>query len=316
VNPHSLSDGQYALQQELADATLRGDVERMEHALAQGADPDWTPSAQDAGIRQAVGNTCLHTASSLDIPEAMQVLVKWGADVNARDAHGNTPLMHTCERSAHFNMHILLNAGASMDMHNKNGDSARSIVANKRNNGSHEAESCAEVFAHYDRLPRIDLGKSPETLKERLLRKTTQGYCPLDNPQVWQQFDTIGQMLIEQGTPLTKEDIGCEDFNGDSLYTLALRCRGFDKLLGHLRDQGDRLSNQEIYDEPMLLADIMDAGAVPHLFTEAQQAPEGYAAMRELKEMVGTEGMRMVRNQHSLRTHLLAQSQAHISATR
>jgi ankyrin repeat protein len=67
-------------------AATKGDVARLKSILAHGADPNAVHK----------GRSPLHSAVSAGKADALTVLVAAGADINARDERGQTPLMAAC----------------------------------------------------------------------------------------------------------------------------------------------------------------------------------------------------------------------------
>lgn len=107
---------------DLIDLVVRGDVAGVRGALASGASPDASDSQ---------GFTALHGAAQQYEIEIMRELVTAGADVNAYNVHGNTPLW-----TAVFNsngrgaaIEILLERGGDPDLRNNAGRSPRDLAA-------------------------------------------------------------------------------------------------------------------------------------------------------------------------------------------
>jgi ankyrin repeat protein len=72
------------LRHSLLDVVVAGDVKAVEKRLGAGVDPD----VEDPG------EASLHDAAKLCRPELAELLLSRGADPNARDAEGNTPLYY------------------------------------------------------------------------------------------------------------------------------------------------------------------------------------------------------------------------------
>ena len=61
---------------------------------------------------------------------AVQILLNAGADVNAQDERGMTPLMWAAGNSFQNTVQILLNAGADIDIKNNKGRTALDLTRN------------------------------------------------------------------------------------------------------------------------------------------------------------------------------------------
>lgn len=90
---------------ELFQASLAGDVERVEHLLRRGADP---------AVAMRSGNTALHAAAARGHAAVAEALIRFGAVPGAVGARGNTPL-HLAAANAHHEVvaAVLAGGGAS-----------------------------------------------------------------------------------------------------------------------------------------------------------------------------------------------------------
>lgn len=102
----------------LIEAVWRGSELAVRSALALGADPSF------ADPRPFVGelNTPLHL--SVDHPELVALLLASGANVNARDSSGWTPLMRACNAGAFEVALMMLEHGAEPHARNDEGYTA------------------------------------------------------------------------------------------------------------------------------------------------------------------------------------------------
>lgn len=288
------------LQDDLYTATIEGDVSRMEQLLAAGANPDYVSTPDDGATKLLPGKSYLHMAAATMHDESIRVLVNWGADVNLRDDEGVTPLHRLCRTGTVMGMRTLLDAGADMHIADNDGKTPRKTLDDMARSNSNDALSCLEVLDEYMKLPRINTHNEPDKLKERLYKKH-QGVTPLDNPQVWREFDAIGKVLLEQGTPLTKDDLWVTNDHGESVIERAVRFRSLDKVLDHLIAQGDRLSVDEMLHEPSLLSAIHEHGAASQLFTTRYLAEDGVSGLLDLQKELGEPSVGMIANPHCLR---------------
>ena len=104
-------------------AALDGDADRVIELIAHGADVNL--------VDQAGGHTALHFAAQGQHAETAQALLSAGAEVDARDRFGKTPLS-----MALFNVRdgdgevirVLLASGADPDLENNYGISPRELA--------------------------------------------------------------------------------------------------------------------------------------------------------------------------------------------
>lgn len=312
----SIPSEQITMQEQLFAAAQRDDVSHMRELLIQGADPNWMPATNAESRDQPVGVSCLHEAADWQSLDAIKLLVNWGADVNCTNPEGNTPLLILFSKPCAAGARELLDAGAKSQTSNNENRNARTMLPQGAEAESHDALLCMELLDEYDSHPRINVNSSPEQLKERLF-KTDGNHCsPLDNPHVWQQFQVIGQVLMEQGTPLTKEDLEEVNTRNETVLERAVRYRALDDVLAHLREQGDRLTVEEITQKPAFLETVREYDAAHSLFTRAQLQDEGVSGMAKLKDALGEDAMDTVRNQFSLKAGLRAHEQLQTSLCR
>lgn len=95
VDPE-MPDGRKPKTNVVVAMTRAGRVQRVEAALAAGFDPNETETQGGKGCGSL--RTCMHYAAMTSNVRMMGVLLRYGADVNARDKWGNTPL-HYCQVS-------------------------------------------------------------------------------------------------------------------------------------------------------------------------------------------------------------------------
>jgi ankyrin repeat protein len=84
----------------------------------------------------ARGWTYLHYAADRYSVDAARVLLEQGAEVNAQDAYGNTPLARAVYRSKHGTqlelIRLFMTRGADPDIKNKIGESALDLICGNR----------------------------------------------------------------------------------------------------------------------------------------------------------------------------------------
>jgi ankyrin repeat protein len=111
-------DGRYPIHYQ----ALEGRVVELERSLQAGVDADVTDSA---------GFTPLHFAAQSLHPEAVRLLIGAGAELEARNRFGATPLLVALGNARdddHGVVGLLLDAGADMDAANSAGVSPRSLA--------------------------------------------------------------------------------------------------------------------------------------------------------------------------------------------
>jgi quinoprotein dehydrogenase-associated probable ABC transporter substrate-binding protein len=98
--------------QELANAIVAKDVERVKYLIGKGADVN----ARDAG-----GFTPLDTAARNRSTALVEVLIDAGGDPNKPDADGFFPLLHAINRNHVPSVEMLAKKGANLELRNKQG---------------------------------------------------------------------------------------------------------------------------------------------------------------------------------------------------
>ena len=142
-------------------------VRLLETMLAHGA---------NVHARGEFKETALHYAASNRRPFTVNLLLRHGADINAQDALGNTPLMASA--SATDVTHLLLAQGADLKIQNASGETAlHSIVYS-----SFAAEVIPDMLAH---------GADPSQPDKR-------GVTPIQYAQKWKGTDLV--RLLKHGT--------------------------------------------------------------------------------------------------------------------
>ncbi|CAM9696986.1 unnamed protein product [Ectocarpus sp. 12 AP-2014] len=137
---HDFGDG---FVRPIAVATSYGRIDIINALVAMGADteaPCW--SDRDGAWKGNAewpyrnGFTALHIAAAVGNAEALLVLLQLGANPNATDSDGGTPMMVTCGTDCVTSMkltmmHSLLKAGADLAVENELGVSAIHFAAGR-----------------------------------------------------------------------------------------------------------------------------------------------------------------------------------------
>lgn len=295
-NPAAMAPEQNELQRKLLEAVKGDDVSAMDQLLAEGADP--TLFLADDGQEM----NYLAVAAREGNQDAVRVLLNWGADANAANQDGKTAMHFLSLAPNRETMHQLLEVGGRFDVADKGGATAYGNVEAMLDHAD-ITDGCLELMNEYRNMPRINASNDPQNLKARLFKEHS-GSTPLDNPDVWQRFESVGKALLEQGTPITKQEMLDIQPDGDSILLKAAKARQLNHALKHLREQGDPLTVKDLRESPNLLTDLCHFGGVKALFSFPQLKDEGVSGMYALRQSVDEASIAMVPNMHSLRARL------------
>jgi uncharacterized protein len=106
-------------------AALSGDIELMRLLISKGADPNiptfrgTTPLMAAAGINYVVGQTYLH--SEEEYLDAIKLCLENGAEINATNSEGFTPMHGAANRGWESVIKLLAERGAKLDVKDKEG---------------------------------------------------------------------------------------------------------------------------------------------------------------------------------------------------
>jgi len=124
------SDGRW-----LIDAVRRGQWERVERLLEEGVNVDGVDEAGRTALFYAIDgrNPPYFEGYTFEPdPSVVELLIDGGADVNHADKQGNTPLLVLLDDGdpgIRFRLiHLLLNAGATVDARNQRGETIESLA--------------------------------------------------------------------------------------------------------------------------------------------------------------------------------------------
>ncbi|CEG46999.1 Ankyrin [Plasmopara halstedii] len=195
----------------LHDACAGGRCEEVAFLLEHGADPD-TLGEQVCGCFQ---RTPLHWAAMRGHASIIKLLIRYGANVNARDVFGRTPLAWACVLNRTRAVEMLLSNNADVNVRDAQGDPLLCICA---------AGACASM----KRGAKTVAGKRENIGEDRLQEDDCDGgdnYSDVGvtlsgSKALSRGFDPrIFQLLLDHGVRLHDS----RTVNGDSALHVALR---------------------------------------------------------------------------------------------
>ena len=127
---------QQSPQSSLWDAAMSGDVAALSTAIEEGADVNALDVRENPNGRRA-----LNWAASYNHVDAIQILLANGAEINAVNRTGFTPLHHAAEESSPDAARVLIEAGADVNLPNNAGETP---LERARREGHKEVASLLE----------------------------------------------------------------------------------------------------------------------------------------------------------------------------
>ena len=139
---------QDALNRRLAVAINAFKMDEAKRLLKDGADPNY---------RQTCGEPLLVFVASFLDPASVQTLIEYGADVQAHDIHGVTPLEVALDNAEFDNAHLLIKHGADLNFQMVGGGSippfAAAIIADRM----HKSTLRTEFILQYSHAIDFDV---------------------------------------------------------------------------------------------------------------------------------------------------------------
>jgi hypothetical protein len=164
--------------------------------------------------------TLLHSAAACGDIDAIRALVYWGADVNAQDHSGDTPLHKAVRNFKKEAIARLQLFGANIDIKNKEGKTARDCLGEK-----------GAVLFDRPYLDFLELGSNQELLFDLGMR-TRANRMLLDAAKVNRRFSGIGLALVAGA------DVAVVDGEGNTALHVAVcpvfTCHRMSELLRRL----------------------------------------------------------------------------------
>jgi uncharacterized protein len=149
-------------------AASRPESESLKIALAQGGNPNLV--SRPAPPISASLRTPIYATVLSQRPENARILIKAGADVNARDSKGVTPLIHAAMVNSYDVMYVLLEAGADIRAKDDAGFPVSYEIINSSNNPIFPPTKAMEKCMQFMRKNGIDFDKE-KIQNEEILRQ-------------------------------------------------------------------------------------------------------------------------------------------------
>ena len=161
--------------------------------------------------------------------------------------------------------------------------------------GYHAVDLMAGCRKFLDSLP-----KAATLNPQALTTPQENGFSPLDNPKVWEEFPSIVTALEEAGQGLTKQSL--QGGNGCTHLKMGVLCGQTQQLLSHLAKQGEQLAPADLIEDAKpteLLETLMDMREVSTLFSRDIWKGKPPAAASTLYQCLPEEAKAQVPDIHS-----------------
>lgn len=158
-----------------------GDV--VELMIKKGADVD----------AESYGETPLLKVAGKKVNDVnlARILIKYDADVNAKDAQGNTPLYHAILNKNSAMIKLLLDNGADMYIKNKRGDTAARYILSKKNMPLVSFDSPELILSAQSFL----LGKSTVSIG---VANKTKKFMKVTQIAIYFNGDLVGELAVNK----------------------------------------------------------------------------------------------------------------------
>ncbi|WP_207002691.1 ankyrin repeat domain-containing protein, partial [Trinickia mobilis] len=182
----------------LAPIHMAIDARGVDILAARGADVN-APWRKD-GVDLPKGTTALHTAARANRPELVQALLKAGANPNAKDKDGFTPLHYAASRSE-IVARQLLEAGAHEQMRTNTGLTAREILERHQPGLAEELGRGNAVLAK----TLLEQGAEPNVVGTGPVAKPSPSTTPLHFAAMHDNAE-MAQILLAHGANVNAVD--------------------------------------------------------------------------------------------------------------
>lgn len=247
-------------QAELDRALLEGlateDMEKIRWGLVHGANPDIeVPYAHTRyGHRHP-----LHIASGRGDIELIETLLNFGADMEVRDSHEQTPLFDALLYDEAGAVRSLITAGADLYARDNMGmtPDAYSWYGFYY---MYDMEAL-DTYDYFKMLPRMRKGAEGLT-HETLFKQNASRRCMLDNPATWHHLDIVLAALEAAGERLNYDDLQQTNKDGQTWQEVAIECRALHPLLKHVAAEGNPIDMLPLLDAEGKATPLLEAMAV------------------------------------------------------
>lgn len=185
----------------------------------------------DVNAKDASGNTPLHLAVEKGSQEIVNLLIADGADVNAKDASGETPLYKTVEEGYQEIVELLVAAGADVNAKDNNGNSLIQLILSNWNRYGDDRESATRDVVRF-------LGQKGISLNEELTQMV-ESY-----PKSYRYYESTRKEIVRfasfiNPSPAISEDARRAAIEGETAFKFAKNASGFEEAKKRFQEAAD-----------------------------------------------------------------------------
>lgn len=235
-------------------------------------------------MRTKSGFPVIYIASVDNRIEQVKLLLDYGAnpDTECRVPMGisHAPLLHHAMLKERTEIvRALLEAGADPLLKDSTGKTAYETAVGIGGFSTLEPDTLS-LLERYQAMPRL-----PETgglTHDALFEKNEKGFCLLDNPVIWRQWDEVQARLKEAGEKApVKSELMQPAKNGKPFLRIAAEAKSLDKAIEGLNLRGDRLGVGEWKSSAALGGEeTLSASVAKALFTPNNLRGKGRGYLR------------------------------------
>ena len=218
--------------------------------LMLSASPDPTICCAPGNI----GRPLNHAARNADDAEILEVLLEYGADVNAQGVDGSTPLIHAARRNKLDFAKVLVNAGASLDQACVAGPTAlaHAVVYNAH-----------EVLKY---LCDVERKRDRKTCYAQDLLTTAARYADAETMRILGRFSCfVFQSALAETLFCQQSSSFWKDRLAERWDSSPELCDSFDSLLANVGDAFRETKHDlcDVSEDTTRLLEILEEGALP-----------------------------------------------------